>query len=156
MPSYECQRRTPLKSPNDDVIEHLEILKNYRYLTGDARGSLSYAKAIASIRACPQKIESVKEASELPSIGPKITAMIKEFLESGAIQEAVQIKKDSEYITLTELSTVYGIGPSTAQKLMKQEITSLEILKQAVNLDPGLLKRDQLLGLQYVSDFSTP
>jgi DNA polymerase IV len=47
---YACQRASPLKCPNQDLVDALNIIKQSRNLEGESRSELSYMRGIAVIK----------------------------------------------------------------------------------------------------------
>jgi hypothetical protein len=48
--NYSVHRRTPLTCPNQDFISQLAVIKRARWLDGEERSELSYARSIAVSR----------------------------------------------------------------------------------------------------------
>ncbi|KAF9777864.1 hypothetical protein BJ322DRAFT_514143 [Thelephora terrestris] len=128
---YACQRQSPLVCPNQDLVEQLAVLKRARELDLNWESALSYARAIASIKAYPRKIQSAKEARKLAYVGDKTELkVIREYLKSGQISETKSILEGEKYRVLMEFSSIYGIGPMTAQVLYARRCRTLEDVKR--------------------------
>ena len=80
------------------------------------------------------------------SFGVSIFAKILEFLETGRIGKIDFLVNDEKSRAIAELSTVWGVGLVTAEKLWSQGIKSVEELRSAKDLK---LSRSQLIGLKY-------
>ncbi|PVF97046.1 Nucleotidyltransferase [Serendipita vermifera] len=127
--NYSVHRRTPLICPNQEFISQLAVIKRARWLDRDERSELSYARAIASIKAYPRKITSVPEIEQLPWIGPKITDKMRQYLKTGMIEETQKLQNDPMYDILAEFTKIYGIGPSKARQLYDLGMRSFDDLK---------------------------
>jgi hypothetical protein len=85
--SLSCKKLIPLVSPNEDIARLLRTVSNSRRLEGDERSSLSYAIAVAVIKAVPHRLK-YGEARKLAGVGPKIGNMVDVYLETGKITAA--------------------------------------------------------------------
>lgn len=154
--TYDCQRKTPLHGPNDELVRLLEKIARHRYLTGNDRSALSYRRAISALRAYPRKLASAEEARAIKSIGDKISMMVGEYLQRGMISEVERVERDVEAKGLGELTRVHGVGPKAAATLMGQGISSIAELREAVAAGKTRLSHEQAIGLKYVEDFEQP
>ena len=50
MAHYACQRASPLKCPNQALVEELDIMRRARLLEGEIRSELSYQKGISALK----------------------------------------------------------------------------------------------------------
>ncbi len=152
---YDCFRAAPLDHRNNELVHLLSKIAYHRYLTGNARSELSYNRAIAMLKSYPKDIESVEEAGELQNIGPKITGLIGEFLATGKILAAEEIKVEGneELSALDAFTKMHGVGPATAQMWYHLGLKSMDDVKQAIINHDIVLKEDQNLGLKYYDDF---
>ncbi|KAG8852939.1 hypothetical protein FRB96_008458 [Tulasnella sp. 330] len=84
---YAVHRRTPLKSPNEPLLEEIGLIMKSRSLDGNARSALSYSRAIS----------------------------VEEYVRKGSIAEARKIANSPRFQALSLFSTVYTVGPTTAR-----------------------------------------
>ncbi|CAL1711990.1 unnamed protein product [Somion occarium] len=133
---YACQRASPLICPNQELAVELDILKRSRGLEGEERSALSYARAISVVKAYPHRITSKSQVQKLPHFGVKICSLVEEFLDTGEISEARSIASSERFKTLSDFSSVYGIGPNAAQKLYNLGLRTLEDLEIYYGVDP--------------------
>ncbi|PIL32799.1 hypothetical protein GSI_04916 [Ganoderma sinense ZZ0214-1] len=126
---YACQRASPLVCPNQDLVCALDTIRQSRALEGEDRSALSYERAASVIKSYPHKIKSVKEVEKLPYVGPKITGLIEQYLDSGQISEAETIKASERFQALSLFASVYGIGPTTARRLYNLNLRTLDDLE---------------------------
>jgi len=83
----------------------------------------------------------------------KILSKIKEFLESGEIQEVNDALKDKRVSSVMDLTTVYAIGPSKAIQLYdKHNISTVKELEELFKKDKSVLNDKQAIGLKYHYD----
>ncbi|KAG8889306.1 hypothetical protein FRB98_004923 [Tulasnella sp. 332] len=82
---YAVHRRTPLKSPNEPLLEEIGLIMKSRSLDGNARSALSYSRAIS----------------------------VEEYVRKGSIAEARKIANSPRFQALSLFSTVYTVGPTT-------------------------------------------
>ncbi|KAI0079811.1 Nucleotidyltransferase [Panus rudis PR-1116 ss-1] len=133
---YACQRASPLICPNQDLAVELDIIRRSRGLEGEERSALSYARAISTIKAYPYRITSRAQVEKLPHIGIKIASLIEEFIDTHRISEARKIFNSERFKTLSEFSSIYGIGPNTARRLYNLNLRKLEELEIYYGVDP--------------------
>lgn len=84
---------------------------------------------MSTLIGCPEKIETVEQARRLPKIGEKIALKVQEFLETGKIQEAIDLQTNEKFIALKKLQTVHGIGFTTANSLYEQGFRTIQDLR---------------------------
>ena len=95
--------------------------------------------------------ENLSQLRERPfSFGISIFSKILEFLETGRIAKLDCLVKDEKSRAIGELSTVWGIGLVTAEKLWVQGIKSIDDLRTARDVK---LTRSQLIGMKYWEEF---
>lgn len=117
--NYCCQRPSPLKCPNQELVEQLAVIMRFRDLEGEAMQMLAYEKTIATIKAFPKKIteDTLEEFSKLPYVGQKTMTKTREFLSLGHILETKTILASERYESLSLFTQVFGIGASVARQL---------------------------------------
>lgn len=153
-----CLRPHPIRHHNEELVALLRVLYIDRKLkySEDFGHSLSYAKAIATIISYPKKINSQKEAKDLPNIGDKITSKIGEFITQGKIVEVDSIIIRPDFITQAEFLKIFGVGAKTAQSWYLQGHRCIGDLKKNTNTLSPKPTRSQRLGIEYFTDFSQP
>ncbi|GAA5958857.1 hypothetical protein JCM3765_000759 [Sporobolomyces pararoseus] len=131
VPSYACKRISPYPCINQELVDALTPLREYRFVVyGTAEHeAISYATAISTIIGCPYKIETVEQARKLPKIGEKLELKVKEFLETGKIQDAIELRTNEEFLALKELQTVHGVGHVEALRLYQQGVRTIQDLR---------------------------
>ncbi|KAI0343503.1 Nucleotidyltransferase [Trametopsis cervina] len=147
---YTCQRASPLLCPNQALAVELDIIKRSRALEGEERSVLSYARAIAAVKAYPDRITSRKQINEIPYCGTKISNLVEEFVDHGHISEARSIASSERFQCLSLFSSVYGIGPSNARRLYALGVRTVEDLEVYYGVEPEEAE-SQLVELEHKS-----
>ncbi|KAG8815000.1 hypothetical protein FRC17_000901 [Serendipita sp. 399] len=129
MSRYCVERQTPLVCPNNDLVAQLAIVKRSRWLDGEDVKALAHSRTIAAIKAYPYKIRSTKQVEKLPHVGPNSLKRISEFLTLGYVQEARQLENDARFQTLSDFTTIYGIGPVNARRFLDMNISTFKDLE---------------------------
>lgn len=140
---------------NTEIIQNLEILKDYYQKTKDKFRTIAYAKAIVSIKALPFQltIENVR-SQKIPNVGESILQKIEEFLQTQQIKKIGTLKKEfSEKEKVIELFTqIWGVGDVKALELYENGFRTIADLQK----DPRLLTKNQKIGLKYYEDLLKP
>jgi apurinic endonuclease APN1 len=130
-------------------ISLLEELKNYHQSLGNFREASQYDKAILSLQNSNIKnISSGNDIINLPWIGKGISDKANEFIQTNKIKILEKFKKDPKIKAYVELTSVFGIGPKLAKKIIEQKIYSVNSLKKS-NFK---LTKSQQTGLKYYQD----
>ncbi|CAK9866813.1 unnamed protein product [Sphagnum jensenii] len=124
-----------------------EIRDIYKEALGDDRRYFSYYKALSVLEKVPFKITSVDQIKGLPTLGKSLLDTIQEILTTGKMSKLEHLKADKKVKVLSLFGAVWGIGPSTAQKLYDKGHRSLEDLKTDTSLTPA-----QRVGLEFHED----
>lgn len=141
---------------NRDLIEQFRILQAYYRSEGDRGRTIAYGKAIAALRMIDKEIDNISQIRGKRGIGPKVTAKVKEYLETGMIEAVETVKKEivkkkkisTKDRILEEFQTIWGVGPSKARVLYENGMRSLGDIRK--NTD--LLTTQQRIGLKHHSD----
>jgi len=127
----------------------LEFRNIYRSLN-DIYIERAYQNAYYSILKIDKIPESKKELSSIKNIGSGIANKIHEYIKTGEVKKLKTLKKQQKYIL--NLTSVLGIGPSLAKKLIKKNIYNVSILKKEFNKGNIKLTNAQQLGLKYYKE----
>ena len=110
-----------------------------------------------------KKITSGKQVTHLEGIGDKIAIKIDEIVKTGDLKllDTLQVDKvikeyDEKHGSQNELLSVHGLGPAKVKQLVKEGITNLKELKDAVSKGKTNLTYQQELGVRYYQDLSIP
>jgi DNA ligase-1 len=130
----------------------------------------AYKQVIDILSASSEKIDSVQKTLEILRAGgakldgeeayftkngeykSKTLQKISEIIKTGVLTKAIEISEDPKVKSITELTKIPEIGPSKAEKLYKDGITTIAELTDAVKKDSKLLNSKQEIGLKYYSD----
>ena len=142
-----------MASPNADLADNFLKVAKYYEAKGDLHRPGALRKASRLIRKFPTKI--TKENLDEVNISKRIAERITQYLETGnmpelAAESKVEKKKSSE---LVELTTVFGIGLKTAEKLRANGVKDLNDLKKKVKSGEANLTSSQMVGIKYYDDF---
>ena len=77
---------------------------------------------------------------------------INEILTKGNLSTINEYSQNPKVKAITELTRIPEIGPSAAEKLYNQGITTIEELSAVYSKDPKILNNKQAIGLKYYSD----
>ncbi|KAH9021225.1 Nucleotidyltransferase [Lactarius hengduanensis] len=133
-----CSRASPLVCPNQALCAEFDVLRRSRVLESNERSVLSYARAIAAIKAFPRVITESerREVQKLPFIGTKVSQMIDEYLFTGHMAEvAEEIRQSERFASLSLFASIYGIGPTTSRKLYDLGLRTLRDLEAYYEVD---------------------
>ena len=138
---------------NEQIINMLKNVSDIEKAKGNRFKNIAYNKAIAILKSYPTEIKSGEELIKLDGIGKSIAAKITEFLNTGSLKYLVKKENKVSYEAIRDISSVEGIGPSLAKKLVeKEKIESIKDLQNAVKNGKIKLTHAQQIGLKYFSD----
>ncbi|KAL7672832.1 hypothetical protein ACOME3_007712 [Neoechinorhynchus agilis] len=154
------------KCDNQEIVDMLIEIGEYELNVNKQRFKYNaYRKAAESVRQYTKCITSVEEARKLvrlklprlrisigafkEGVGARIAEKIGEFLSKGEINKYIEVHNDEKAHIIEKLSSVSGIGPSTARKLYDDGVRSIEDL-QAIKSN---LTHHQQIGLKYYEEF---
>eukprot|EP01136_Pigoraptor_vietnamica_P006136 Opistho-1_new@38685 len=150
IPEYECMRVSRLDTPvaNRGLVAELEKLEQYYGDTGDSMRALSYHHAIQSIKQCPVKLQSGREAKQLPFVSDKTAMLVQEYLDTGRISKADSLYNSEYGRTMRLFCKVYGVGPRLADKWYHKGYRALH---EVAAKEP--LTDVQRIGIELFDDF---
>ncbi|GIY25403.1 DNA polymerase beta [Caerostris extrusa] len=125
------RKATESHGPNSAYCELLLELADYeKNVNRNIHKFRAYSTAASSLAQHPVRIKSGKEALALKGVGKKIADKLDEIIDTGKLEKVEKIRKDDNAQAINLLTKVTGIGPSAAQKLVAQGITTIEDLKK--------------------------
>ena len=140
LPKYAVERATyeqsVFESPNAELVVALrEVARVRELLAGDGKGGsqdgavrgLAYKNAAAAIASLPFAIRT-GEAAKIRDVGLGVADVARQFLVTGSLAEANLLRTDTRVKALDELTSVYGVGVRTAQRLYDAGVRSMEQL----------------------------
>ncbi|KAL2612428.1 hypothetical protein R1flu_024120 [Riccia fluitans] len=135
---------------NKNITAIFDELKNiYGDALGDDRRSFSYYKANSVVEKLPFKITSVDQVKGLPAIGKSMQDQIAEIIKTGKSSRLEHFRQDEKVKAISQFGSVWGIGPSTAQKLYDKGHRTLEDLENEESLTSA-----QRFGLKFHEDIN--
>ncbi|XP_069870677.1 DNA-directed DNA/RNA polymerase mu isoform X2 [Dipodomys merriami] len=152
IPSYACQRPTPLTHHNTTLSEALDILAEAAVFEGSEGRCLSFQRASAVLRALPSPVTSLRQLQGLPYFGEHSSRVVRELLEHGACEEVEKIRCSERYQTMKLFTQIFGVGVKTANRWYLEGLRTLDELRE----QPQRLTQQQKAGLQHHQDLSTP
>lgn len=139
---------------NAAIARELELTGDLLEIAGaDKFRFLSYRKAANAIRAWPEQLSVMAEQDRLtdvPGVGKKLAASIREMLHHGTFPELEVAKKEFP-AGLVEIIQVAGVGPTRARQFYeKLGVDSVEALLDAI--DTGEISRVGGMGEKTVAN----
>ncbi|XP_036430471.1 DNA nucleotidylexotransferase [Colossoma macropomum] len=150
---YACQRRTTLDNHNKLLTDALEVLaENYEF--NDSKGPcLGFRRAASVLKSLTTALSCLQDAEGLPCLGEESKTVIEEIFECGSSSRVEGILADERYQTLKLFTSVFGVGPKTAEKWYRRGLRSLEQICADSSIH---LNRMQEAGFLYYEDISKP
>uniref|UniRef100_A0A3Q2R089 DNA nucleotidylexotransferase n=1 Tax=Fundulus heteroclitus TaxID=8078 RepID=A0A3Q2R089_FUNHE len=148
---YACQRRTTTENNNRIFTDAFEVLAEH-YEFNDLQGRcLAFRRAASVLKSLPWAVRCVEATQDLPCLGEHTTAIMKEILQHGRSFEVEKILSDERCRTLKLFTSVFGVGPKTAEKWHRRGLRSFS----DVLAEPGIqLNRMQQSGFLHYGDIS--
>ena len=132
------------------ILSELEMLMRGELSNQDTWRVVAYRKAIYAIENLGLPINSIGDVVGVKNIGKRTIKKIQEIIDTGISKKADAFRRDPDVNLISSLTGITGIGPVTANKLVKQKgITSLVNL---VERTKELLTPRQQLGLKHYKD----
>lgn len=133
----------------DKIIDELNIILEKEKQNKNTFKVRAYLKVIPQLKAL-SKIEKLEDIENIEGIGKGIRDRIKEILETGELESAENIKKDTKITIIQSFMNIYGVGPVKAKELYeKHNIRSIEELREK---QKDVLNEKQIIGLKYYED----
>lgn len=141
------------KNYTPELIEKFTELMNIHKSLGNIHQFQAYKNIVNKLKKLNIKIDSSTNIHKIniQGFGKKTIDKIKEYIQTNKISSLEKLKSNPKIKALTELQKIYGIGPSIAQKLIKQNIYSINnLLKSSYPLT-----FQQQMGLKYFNDLNS-
>lgn len=152
MPTYACQRPTPLTQHNTHLSEALETLAEAAGFDGSEGRRLSFQRAASVLKALPCPVTSPSQLQGLPHFGEHSSRVVQELLECGTCEEVEQVRCSERHRTMKLFTQIFGVGVKTANRWYQEGLRTLDELRE----QPQKLTQQQKAGLQHYQDLSTP
>jgi len=139
----------------DKIITELDTMRKKETQDKQPFKARAYAKVISELKAYQGAITKIEDVEDIPGIGEKIHAKIKEILESGELLAAKVAREERQFNVMDDILAIHGIGPVKARELVsKHKIRSVDDLRQRFATDKTLLNDVQAMGLKYHDEIS--
>ncbi|EER19700.1 DNA polymerase mu, putative [Perkinsus marinus ATCC 50983] len=150
-PTLDCNKKL------SQIFRDLEANLRHNKGSSDEFRSRSYRRAADKIDKLgyPLDTDAAVEhfASECGSgIGAKTMQKIREFVNTGSVKKAEVIGTAERAIGIRELTSVWGVGVSTAEKWYAMGIRSVDALRHSGSIEQ--LNHNQKIGLKYFEEFN--
>ncbi|XP_046526454.1 DNA-directed DNA/RNA polymerase mu isoform X2 [Equus quagga] len=150
MPSYACQRRTPLTHYNTSLSEALETLAEAAGFEGSEGRFLSFCRAASVLKALTSPVTALSQLQGLPHFGEHSCRVVQELLEHGVCEEVERVRLSERYQTMKLFTQIFGVGVRTADRWYQEGLRTLDDLRG----QPQRLTQQQKAGLQHYRDLS--
>ncbi|XP_017370834.2 DNA-directed DNA/RNA polymerase mu isoform X1 [Cebus imitator] len=152
IPTYACQRSTPLTHHNTSLTEALETLAEAAGFEGSEGRHLAFCRAASVLKALPSPVTTLSQLQGLPQLGEHSSRVVQELLEHGVCEEVERVQGSERYQTMKLFTQVFGVGVRTADRWYREGLRTLDDLQE----QPQKLTQQQKAGLQHHQDLSTP
>ncbi|XP_037637340.1 DNA nucleotidylexotransferase [Sebastes umbrosus] len=113
---YACQRRTTIENNNKIFTDAFEVLAE-SYEFNEVEGPcLAFRRAASVLKSLPWAVRCLGETQDLPCLGKHSKEVMEDVLQCGRSFEVENILSDERYQTLKLFTSVFGVGPKTAEK----------------------------------------
>uniref|UniRef100_A0AAX7V282 DNA nucleotidylexotransferase n=1 Tax=Astatotilapia calliptera TaxID=8154 RepID=A0AAX7V282_ASTCA len=148
---YACQRRTTTKNNNKIFTDAFEVLAESHELNDMEGPCLAFRRAASVLKSLPWTVQNLRVTEDLPCLGEHSMCVIEEILQHGHSFEVEKILSDERYQILKLFTSVFGVGPKTAEKWYRRGLRSFS----DVLAEPGIrLNRMQQSGFLHYGDIS--
>lgn len=129
------------------IIDCFQALADYNQAQGNIHQYHAYHNAVVKL----SRLDSpavVDDIGKIAGFGEGLMGKIEEYVATGRMEKLEAMKKNKYLTQLIELTSVYGIGPVFAKKLIHAGITSIRKLMESRES----LTDAQKYGLEYYDD----
>ncbi|XP_034079766.1 DNA nucleotidylexotransferase [Gymnodraco acuticeps] len=113
---YACQRRTTLENHNKKFTDAFEVLAESYEFNNMERPCLAFRRATSVLKSLPCAVRCLGATQDLPCLGQHTKKVIEEVLQCGRSFEVEELLSDERYQTFKLFTSVFGVGPKTAEK----------------------------------------
>uniref|UniRef100_I3KC46 DNA-directed DNA/RNA polymerase mu n=1 Tax=Oreochromis niloticus TaxID=8128 RepID=I3KC46_ORENI len=112
---------------------------------------LAFRRAASVLKSLPWTVQNLRVTEDLPCLGEHSMCVIEEILQHGRSFEVEKILSDERYQILKLFTSVFGVGPKTAEKWYRRGLRSFS----DVLAEPSIhLNRMQQSGFLHYGDIS--
>uniref|UniRef100_G3NEP3 DNA-directed DNA/RNA polymerase mu n=1 Tax=Gasterosteus aculeatus aculeatus TaxID=481459 RepID=G3NEP3_GASAC len=133
------------------IQDAFEVLaENYEFNEMDG-SCLAFRRAASVLKSLPMAVRSLRETQDLPCLGEHTKAVMEEVLRCGRSFEVEKLLSDERYQTFKLFTSVFGVGPKTADKWYRGGLRSFS----EVLADRSIhLNQMQQIGFLHYGDIS--
>ncbi|XP_077351120.1 DNA nucleotidylexotransferase isoform X2 [Festucalex cinctus] len=148
---YACKRRTSTDNKNKILTDAFEVLaENYEF--SEIKSScLVFRRAASVLKSLPWTVQCVGATEGLPCLGDHTKAVMEEILQYGRSFEVERTLSSERYQTLKLFTSVFGVGPKTAEKWYRRGLRSFSDILAEPSIQ---LNRMQQSGFLHYGDIS--
>lgn len=132
------------------IVSEFETVRLADLSEGRKFQAIAYSKFLGKLKTVGA-IYTFEDIAEVAGKG-KIADKVREIIDTGALGAAQRARENTDVGAYDALLKVYGVGPVKAKALISAGITSIDGLREAVAIQPGLLTDAQKVGLEYYED----
>ncbi|KAF7562193.1 hypothetical protein G7046_g1951 [Stylonectria norvegica] len=151
---FSCNSAGPQNAkagnPNARTIEVLQHMASYYDRINDHWRTISYRKAISTLKRQNTKVTTEDEALRLPSIGQRLAQKIEEIVTTDKLQRLEYAQDEPMDDSLQLFLQIYGVGNRQAQQWIAQGFRTLDDLRERAKLTTN-----QLIGIEHYDDLNT-
>ncbi|XP_049592186.1 DNA nucleotidylexotransferase isoform X1 [Syngnathus scovelli] len=135
---YACQRRTSTDNKNKILTDAFEVLAEYYELSELQSSCLVFRRAASVLKSLPWTVQCIEATQGLPCLGDHTKAIMEEILQSGHSFDVERILSSERYQTLKLFTSMFGVGPKTAEKWYRRGLRSFSdiVAEPSVQLNP--------------------
>uniref|UniRef100_A0A8C7RD92 DNA-directed DNA/RNA polymerase mu n=1 Tax=Oncorhynchus mykiss TaxID=8022 RepID=A0A8C7RD92_ONCMY len=133
---------------NTDVLEELAENSEFNESKGPC---LAFRRAASVLKSLPSAVHCLGAIQGLPCLGEHTKAVMEEILIFGRSFKVEEVQSDERYQALKLFTSVFGVGPKTAEKWYRRGLRSLKEILAEPNIQ---LNRMQRAGFLYYRDIS--
>uniref|UniRef100_A0A4W5M5B0 DNA-directed DNA polymerase X domain-containing protein n=1 Tax=Hucho hucho TaxID=62062 RepID=A0A4W5M5B0_9TELE len=131
-----------------DVLEELAENSEFNESKGPC---LAFRRAASVLKSLPSAVHCLGAIQSLPCLGEHSKAVMEEILIFGRSFKVEEVQSDERYQALKLFTSVFGVGPKTAEKWYRRGLRSLKEILAEPNIQ---LNRMQRAGFLYYRDIS--
>ncbi|XP_044228923.1 DNA nucleotidylexotransferase isoform X3 [Thunnus albacares] len=148
---YACQRRTTIENNNKIFTDAFEVLAESSEFNENEGSCLAFRRAASVLKSLSWEVRCMGAIQDLPCLGERTKAVMEEFLQYGRSLEVEKVLSNERYQTLKLFTSVFGVGPKTAEKWYHRGLRSFN----DILADPSIqLNRMQHYGFLHYGDIS--
>ncbi|XP_067241786.1 DNA nucleotidylexotransferase isoform X2 [Chanodichthys erythropterus] len=135
------------------IQDALEVLAENMEFSGNQGPCLAFRRAASVLKSLPAALQCLEETHRLPCLGEHSKAIVEEIFECGSSSRVEEVLNDEKYRTMKLFSSVFGVGPKTAESWYYRGLRTFE----QVLTEPSIrLNRMQTAGFLFYEDISKP